>query len=143
ARTMAMAVFFGLVALTFLGIGPATGQVPADVKPAPKDGPKQGSPDTFYQVPRFDGHSVLWGHRAADPELDKYMQEEASAEHEVARLVAEYARTDSDEERGKIRAKIATALGTQFTAQQKRRERELKRLEEQLTKLRNLMQKRS
>jgi hypothetical protein len=91
----------------------------------------------------YGGYVVQWGQGGQDKELNTRFQEEAKAEQEVANLMAQYSHTEDDAERAKIKPKLAAALGKQFEAQQQRRAVELKRLEAQLKKLRDLMEKRS
>jgi hypothetical protein len=79
----------------------------------------------------------------SDAEMDKLLQEEAAAEHQVHQLVELYARRESETERGKIRANLATALQKEFDLQQKRRDLELARIEARVKKVRELMQKRA
>jgi hypothetical protein len=77
-----------------------------------------------------------------DPEMDKLISGENSAAQDVNRLLADYKGTEKEEERTKIKTKLATALSKQFDMQQKRRELELSRLEAKLKKVRELMKKR-
>jgi hypothetical protein len=79
----------------------------------------------------------------SDAEMDKLLQEEAAAEHQVHQLVESYAHRESETERGKIRGNLATALQKEFDLQQKRRDLELARIEARVKKVRDLMQKRS
>jgi hypothetical protein len=81
--------------------------------------------------------------RGSDVELDKLLQEEASAEREVVHLVQSYAHSEGDTQRSRIKSSLATALAKEFDLQQKRRDVELARMEARLKKVRELMQKRS
>jgi hypothetical protein len=77
-----------------------------------------------------------------DPEVAKLIDAEVTAEREVNRLTKEYAKTEGNEARTKVKEKLAVALEKQFGAQQKRRDLELDRVEKQVKKLRDLMKKR-
>jgi hypothetical protein len=57
-------------------------------------------------------------------------------------LVAQYAATEDDEQRGGIKTLLAELLAQQFSVQQQLRERELARVEARVKKLRELTQKR-
>jgi hypothetical protein len=78
-----------------------------------------------------------------DPELSKLIQ----TEHELVRqsddLVRQYSATEDYGQREKLRTQLRELLGKQFVAQQQRRERELVRVEERLSKLREQLKKRS
>jgi hypothetical protein len=102
-----------------------------------------GSQANFFQ-PGVGSNPFVSGPRAPqDPEARKLYEAECKAEQEVAKLVAEYAKTEEEAERAKLKTKLTDALSKQFDLQQKRRERELARVEAQLKKLRDLMKKRS
>jgi hypothetical protein len=79
----------------------------------------------------------------ADPELAKLLEKEIALARETAALTKEYAATENEENRAKIKAKLGDSLGKQFDLQQKRRDVELTRLEAQMKKLRDVMKKRS
>jgi hypothetical protein len=85
----------------------------------------------------------VYGVRANDPEMAKLCNEEAKAEREASRLIRDYAHSDKEEQRDKIKGKLAEVLGKEFDLQQQRRDLELGRLEAQVKKLRQLMKKRS
>jgi hypothetical protein len=78
-------------------------------------------------------------------------QNERTAEHqalseqeaETLRLIAAYRESESDKERDAIAADLSKAIATQFDLRQAARDRELKQLEEQLRKLRELHEKRA
>jgi hypothetical protein len=78
----------------------------------------------------------------ADPEMDKLMQAEAAAEQQVAKLIESYAHTEGEAKRSGIKSDLSKVLEKEFDAQQKRRDLELKRVEERLKKVRDLMEKR-
>lgn len=79
----------------------------------------------------------------ADPELAKLLEKEITLARETAALTKEYAATENEENRAKIKGKLGDSLGKQFDLQQKRRDVELTRLEAQMKKLRDVMKKRS
>jgi hypothetical protein len=134
-RFMMGALVLGLGGLTLLGSRPAVGQAPAN--PAAPNGFTQGR--AIYQT----GPDYELMLKPGDTALHKLMQSEANGEREVANLVAEYGRTESETQRGKIKGKLAEVLEKQFDLQQTRRDLEVARIEAQLKKLRDLMRKRS
>jgi hypothetical protein len=79
----------------------------------------------------------------ADKEMQALLSEEGKSEREAATLVRDYARTENDAERAKIKTKLTELLSKEFDTQQKRRDLELTRLEAQVKKLRDIMRKRS
>jgi hypothetical protein len=111
-----------------------------------QEGIKRGSPATsaaagpgpggFYPVPAPGG-------APRDNELLTLLSEESKAAEGGTRLMKEYAGTDNEDMRAKIKTKLGEALGKQFDLQQKRRELELSRLEARMKKVRDLMKKRS
>jgi hypothetical protein len=135
-RFMMAALVLGLGGLTLLGSRPAVGQAPAN--PAVINGFPQGRA-VYQTAPDWEGI----GGKPGDAELHKLMQLEGKGEREVASLLEEYGRTESETQRGKIKGKLAEVLEKQFDLQQKRRDLEVARIEAQLKKLRDLMKKRS
>jgi hypothetical protein len=127
---IAFALVLGLfgVVLTW----PAVGQVPVG----------QGPASDFVTSRDLATMSADFGQGKRDPEMTKLISSENSAAFEVNRLIADYKRTDKDEEKAKIKTKLGDALTKQFDAQQKRRDLELTRLEEKVKKVRALMKKR-
>jgi hypothetical protein len=131
----------GISALAIVGVillsarpGPGRAQAPSRPEPPP-DAP---APRMQWQYERV----APYGQRA-DGEAHKLMENEANSEREARRLVDEYAHTENDSQRSKIKNKLADVLDKQFDLQQKRRELEVAQIENQLKKLRELMRKRS
>jgi hypothetical protein len=125
--------------LAFFPDHPASGQEgPTTDQPAPGVGLGGG----FWTR---DPIVTAYSHRFAgnDPEMLKIWNEEANAEREAARLIKDYAGTDKEDQREKIKGKLSDVLGKEFDFQQKRRDLELSRLEAQVKKLRDLMKKRN
>jgi hypothetical protein len=107
-------------------------------------GQQPQSRDLAFPVDVQNGPLYLLAERHPDDaEMGKLVQEEATAEREVASLIESYAHTEGDRERSKIKSKVATALEKEFDLQQKRRDLELARVEARLKKVRELMKKRS
>jgi hypothetical protein len=79
---------------------------------------------------------------ADDPETAKLRQAESALAHESEQLVAQYAATEDDEQRGGLKTQLAESLSQQFSVQQQLRERELARVEARVKKLRELTEKR-
>jgi hypothetical protein len=121
-----------LTAATLLAVWPASSR-------------SQPAPEVLAlpNMPRTASYSVFGQPmQPRDPELAALCDAEVGAAREVNRLTAEYSKTEGNEARTKIKDKLAAALEKQFTAQQKRRELELARVEAQVKKLRELMKKR-
>lgn len=130
-------IFVLLPAIVLLGLG-----LSATPRNWGQEGTKEKSSDAYNPV--LTGNNLLQGAwRKADPEMDKLMREEATAEREVAALIESYTRTVGDKGRSEIRSKVAAALEKEFDLQQKRRDLELGRVEARLKKVRELMKKRS
>jgi hypothetical protein len=118
-----------LVAGAFYLTRPASGQAPS------------------LPVNRFPvGKNFAYGSAArltADPETAKMLTQENAADREAAALVKEYAGTEDEGRRAKIKSKLAEVLAKQFDLQQNRRDLELKRVEAQVKKVREVLKKRS
>jgi hypothetical protein len=69
-------------------------------------------------------------------------QKELELERQSHDLARQYGRTESRDEKDKLKDKMAEVLNQQFDAQQQRRKDEIKHIEEQLKKLQELMRKR-
>jgi hypothetical protein len=113
---------------------------------SPQDAGQPINPNnTLYGWPNvYTGPTV--GYFSAtpnDPELAKLVNMERSLERDAAKLVKDYAGTEKESERTKLKTRIEEMLTKQFDAQQKRRDVELTRLETQVKRLRDLMKKRS
>ena len=91
-----------------------------------------------------DGEWLIRGVRhESDAEMDKLLQEEAEADQKVATLVESYAHTEGEAKRNEIKSSLSTALEKEFDLQQRRRDLELKRVEERVKRVRELMEKRN
>jgi hypothetical protein len=106
--------------------------------------PASGQPGTpmLPASPYYAGN-FAYRYPGQDPEMLKIFNEEAKVEREAAGLIRDYARSDKEEERDKIKGKLSDVLGKVFNLQQKRRDLELARLEAQVKKLKDLMKKRT
>jgi flagellar motility protein MotE (MotC chaperone) len=82
----------------------------------------------------------VYGFPAVSPEQ---AQAAAAADQKTRELVAKYSQTENEDERAKIVEQLTSAVGEQFEAKQEARQQELKRLEEQLKKLRQLHDRRA
>jgi hypothetical protein len=107
-----------LTAGLFLSSRPASGQ--GFAKFPPTDTAPFGG-NYAVQVP-----GAVYGQSGAphDPELHALLKDESKAAEEAAALMKEYAGTDNEEKRAKIKTKLGEALGKQFDLQQKRRDLE-------------------
>ena len=80
--------------------------------------------------------------RIADSEMAKLMREDMELEQQSHQLAAK-CRAASDEERTKIKKQIVELVSKQFDVRQQRRTLELKRMEEELKRLRDLLDRRA
>ncbi len=78
-----------------------------------------------------------------DPEMMKLAQADAEAEHATRELAEQFRRTSSEEDKKKIRDKLAEVVAKHFQIRQEQRELALKRLEKQLNHLREVIAKRT
>jgi hypothetical protein len=76
-----------------------------------------------------------------DPEMMEFMRKEADLENQSAGLVEKYRRA-SESERGEIQKQLEKLVSDQFDLRQERRQKELKKFEEQIKKLRETIEKR-
>jgi len=77
-----------------------------------------------------------------DAALEAEQEALAEQENETQRLVTEYRQTEDEKERGWIAGELSKAIAKHFDIRQEARERELKQLEVQMRKLRELHDKR-
>jgi hypothetical protein len=78
-----------------------------------------------------------------DPVLQAEQEALAEQESERQRLISEYSQTEDEKERGWIAGEMEKVIARHFDIRQESRDRELKRLEEQVRKLREVHQKRA
>jgi hypothetical protein len=116
---------FGAGSLAALLALPATGQPPATPPPAGEVG-RPGYSAPLALPAGADGHG------AKEQELERRARD----------LARQYGRAQGREEKEKLRDELAAALQQQFDAQQQRRKAEVDRVEEQLRRLREVLQKR-
>jgi hypothetical protein len=130
-------LLFALATMVIFPGPPAAGQSVSEVPP-------QGNGNFAYPAqgttPYYSG---LYKASGPDAEMVNLFNEETKAEREAAGLMKDYARTNKEEQRDKIKGKLSEVLGKEFDLQQKRRDLELARLEAQVKKLRDLMKKRN
>lgn len=89
------------------------------------------------------GAMMSSGPPAVDPELQAEQEALAEQEAETRRLVGEYSRTEDEVERGAIARELTAVIARQFATRQEARERELKQIEAQVRKLRELHDRRT
>jgi hypothetical protein len=77
-----------------------------------------------------------------DPEMQEVMKQDADLERQ-AHEMAEHVRQARGEERSKVKADLTKIVNTQFEVRQKRRQLQLKRMEEELQRLRDAISKRN
>ena len=102
------------------------------------DGPRRFGPGGPGKPggPRFDGPL-----EQDDPEIAKLMESERDLDRQTRDLAQRYRRAEKDQ-RDSIKAELQKAVTAQFEARQKRRQLELTRLEEELKRLREAMDRR-
>jgi hypothetical protein len=74
---------------------------------------------------------------------DHRLQADHERESETRKLLSDYSQTDDEKERAKVIDELTKVVAGQFDIRQEVRERELKELEEQVRKLRELHQRRA
>jgi hypothetical protein len=76
-----------------------------------------------------------------DPEMLEFMRKEADLDNQSASLAEKFRRA-SEGDRGDIQKKLEKVVSEQFDLRQERRQKELKKFEEQIKKLRETIEKR-
>jgi hypothetical protein len=128
------------------GVAPATATPPVQprvVAPLSVGAPPQAG----VLVPRSPGGfaTIFAGNAPAadDPEMAKLIESENALAHESDGLIGQYGATENYQEREKLKTKLREVLAKQFDVQRQRRERELKSIEDRLSKLRDQLKKRT
>lgn len=135
-RIVALIALTAALPLAAFWLKTATAQVPAGGAPAPGGSVGPARPERF-------GQWVVSGGRAADPAMQAQQEALTEQENEAARLVAEYARLEDEKERGWVEGELTKVAAKSFDIRQEARDRELKELEAEVRKLRQLHQKRA
>src|SRR6185437_8882618 len=128
-----------------VGVGqPQVGAAGPNSTQAPVPAAKLPSPH-FYQGQTVYSPAIpspFGAAEADDPETAKLRQVESALADKSEQLVAQYAATEDDEQRGGFKTQLAESLSQQFSVQQQLRESELARVEARVKKLRELNEKR-
>lgn len=148
----AAAALFGGIVVQPWAVGQQATSAPS--KPAPAAAPLpppeyewatvniEGTPpDLFGQTSAYT--VTFAGREEVDPAVAKARQVERKLQQQTREFVAQYANTEDEDARQKIKSSIADLLTQQFELQKEVRENELTRLEEKVKKLRELLNKRS
>jgi hypothetical protein len=106
--------------------------LPVSVHATP--GPPGAAPNRSYFTTTVYGNGR--------PSLVAFSGEEVGLSHQAEQLSQQLAGAKSDSDRDKIKAQLAEILEKQFDQRQKRHEEELKELEAQVKKLKDLVDKR-
>lgn len=85
---------------------------------------------------------MMGGAGPIDPAVQAEQEAIAEQENETRRLLDEYAQTEDEKERAWVAGELTKAVAKQFDLRQEARDRELKQLEDQVRRLRELHQKR-
>ena len=93
-------------------------------------------------MPMGPGMGMMPGMPMRDPEMAKLCWADMELEQESQALARAY-RQASTEQREDLKKRIAETVNKQFDVRQQRHELELKRLEEQLKKLREIVERRT
>jgi hypothetical protein len=109
-------------------------------QPAPTPAPAVAPPASSVPMPYGQGYYGYY--TPTDQPGREWSAKEAQFERESLDLARQIARTESRDEKDKLRARLAEVLREQFEAQQKRRQAEIDAIEERLKKLREMMRKR-
>ena len=111
--------------------------------PPPADhaaGPFDQGPGHFPPGPPHFGD--IESLKKIDPEMYKVLKEDQDLEHQTRELVMQYRRAPSDQ-RDKLKAQVEELVNKHFEVRQQRRSLELKRLEGELQRLREAIDRRS
>ena len=138
---------------------PAPAAQPRPVGPAPVGQPPQAGLIRFGGPGAGGGAFVYGGQQGGfgggdfgfsgygpgqpDEEMQKLMQSENELSHESNELMGKYTSLEDETQRQQLKASLREVLGKQFDAQRQRRELELKRVEERISKLREQLNKRN
>jgi hypothetical protein len=122
-RSLFVAVVAVLAPLTVLWIEGVTAQETA-----------RQPPRAFPESRREQSVDLLWGSRT---------QEAHEREAQTRKLLADYSQTEDEKDRAKVLDELTKVVSEQFDLRQEVRERELKDLEVQVRKLRELQQRRA
>ena len=95
-----------------------------------------GDPNAMYFISR-DPQVMERG----DPEMFKVFQQEAELDRETRQLAGEYRQAPQDKQ-DEVKKKLQETVAKHFEVRQQRRTMELKRLESELTRLRDSIEKR-
>jgi hypothetical protein len=120
-------------------IAAPTPDAPADVARQPPLPPQP--PHVLTTPDGLNGamHYQLWSQR---PQVFTFTAEEGGLNHQAEQLARKLAEARSDGDREKLRSQLAEVLEKQFDQRQKRHEEEIKALEAQIKKLRDMVEKR-
>ena len=113
--------------------------------PSPFGGPADGNPFGPGHRPSGPPRGP-WGDfeslQKIDPEMYKLLKEDQDLEHQTRELVMQYRRAPSDQ-RDKLKAQITELVNKHFDVRQQHRSLQLKRLEGELQRLREVIDRRS
>jgi hypothetical protein len=143
-RLSSVAVAAGAVALVAVLAYTAPGQQPAAAPAAQATtgyAPANGFPGQTFVQPGGHPASGYYGQTFVQP-AGQWSAKEHELEQKSLNLARQISRTESRDEKEKLRSDLADVLQQQFDAQQKRRQAEIDSIEERLKKLRELMRKR-
>jgi len=125
--------------------GPPTGGPPTGLPGMPMGHGGQAGPGMMHGGPR--GFGGPFGHdieriKDEDPEMYALMKGDQDLERETFDLSNRFRQTMKSDDREKIKAELQAAVEKHFEIRQQRRELELKRLEEQLKRMKDSVAKR-
>jgi hypothetical protein len=105
-------------------------------------GPMPGGPGGGSGGGMMPPPMMLHEMQKQDPEMFKLIQEDMTLEHQARELATQY-RHASGEDREKLKKQVVETVTKQFEVRQQRRSLELKRLEDELKRLRELVDRRA
>jgi hypothetical protein len=108
----------------------------------PKDAVIRPVPPVMRQPGALPTNSYYSVYGAGHPTVWTLSGEEAGLSHQAEQLAQQLASAKSDSDRDKIKSQLTETLEKQFDQRQKRHEQEIKALEAQVKKLRDLVEKR-
>jgi hypothetical protein len=112
------------------------------IPPGPNVGPWPGMQGVGISTNSGTNWSWNWSMKP-DPETQALREKEGKLEGDVQKIVNDYNSTKDKDERAKLKKKLEDVSGEQFEIRQQYRELEVKRLEKELARIRDSIQKRN
>lgn len=110
--------------------------------PGPNQGPMQGMGQPGPRGPNVNPQD-LERLKESDPEMYPFVKDDLDLEKQSFELSEQIRRTNDSEEKERLKNELINVVENHFNVRQERREMELKRLEEQIERMREALTKRA